>query len=273
MLLTDQTTAMLSPEAFGAWVRVFCTMHSNAVFDLTKTVRMWSRVFGCSESQAEQIIDELIEVGTGQIERTSDGVRMASKKIRSVLEDQETRRKAAAERKKKWQSKNTDGTRSEHVPNASGIVLERSGSSSLSLSSTTEDEVRERKKKVSVISDSEHLQAYVRLTGYNPPVNWHSDIVALGKYPLQDWEAHVQMWVDTPRWNEKNVPRLTESFIEAQGKINEPNKRTHSRSYHSLPYLEKLRIAGYDTSELRGGAGGADHDHAAVGLLQPASRS
>jgi hypothetical protein len=48
-LLNDEATASLSPEAFGAWVRVFCYMHENGRAELTKKPKYWGRIFGCTQ--------------------------------------------------------------------------------------------------------------------------------------------------------------------------------------------------------------------------------
>lgn len=208
VLLTDDTTAILSPAAFGAWIRVICTMHENGKPSMTKPVKHWARIFGCAPDAAEEIICELVDAHTGQVERDGDYVTMGSKRMDETLQEQEEARRKAQERKERYR------TRSERVRNDSRTERERFGSTSTSLSTSTSSSKSKNK-----VSENEHVAAYEKITHYTPAL-FHQDYMALKlkPYPLDAWEAHVQVWMDTDKWNEKSAKRMVDAFIEQQQK-------------------------------------------------------
>ena len=154
-LTTD--TESLPLEAFGAWVKCLCVMWKREQAGISeRSTKHWGRRWGCSQEEAEDILDELETVAS--VDYHEDGsVTIHSGRMEEELSTLEQRRAESRDRKKRWREgrekpeaivaknpRNEDVPRSERVPNAS---VPRSAIPLSSLTSLSSSELSERKEK------------------------------------------------------------------------------------------------------------------------------
>lgn len=242
ILLTDDTTIVLTPRAFGAWMRVLCTMHQKGSPEMRKSPRLWGQIFGCgpNEEEASEIISELFEAGTGKITLFEDGtVEMYSKRMDETLKEQRKQYRQGRKRKKIYLDKKQErGTQTERVPDAFG-------STSTSTSPSTSQSIEKNKKK-------ESESARFQKPDFGDVYNYFCDrkILAedavrearkffdhyesngwrVGKNTMKDWKAAVRGWISRMKDYSKEKPSGT----------------TTARQHGALSAREALVAGGYE---------------------------
>ena len=245
-LLNDDATASLSPEAFGAWVRVICYMHENGRAELIKKPKYWGRIFGCAQGgvSPESIIDELIDCGTGDIQKDADGsIIMRSNRMESVLEEQRSKYEKGKERKEKWlktkeNEENTFGTRSEHSSDVFGSTSTSTSTSIKKKRKVKKSEVenlyqtypRKVGKRAAIVAITKAIE---RITDrVEDPVEWMDERVALfARSPVGQGSfcPHPSTWFNQDRFDD-DVGEWQKTEKKERPKWGETDKVAKSRS-------------------------------------------
>lgn len=227
--LRDPAVAALSPATRGIWFDALCCMDDLDTFKLTGSTRQWIAWCRCTPEEFSTAVDELLEWDVCEVIRkpsrsghngVTGNVTLVSRRRKRVHESREN---ARIRKKRQREGSADDGGHSNVTPEVTpNVTPTHARARADSDSDSDSDSVSEKKKeKVSAAAgvDSEHVTAYINVTRYAPPLV-HQDLMAhkLRPYPVDLWAAHVQVWMDTPQWNEKNAKRVLDSFLEASAK-------------------------------------------------------
>lgn len=228
--LRDPAVSALSPATRGIWFDALCCMDDLDTYKLTGTARQWITWCRCTPDEFSTAVDELREWDVCEVitsGNVTDGHSLSRANVTLVSRRRkrlhETRESARIRKQKQRERDGDSDTSQECHAEMSHTVTPTHARARADSDSDSDSQKKKDKVQPAAAGtredDSPHVAAYIRLTGYRPPLV-HQDLMAqlLRKYPVELWAAHVTVWCDTPQWNERNAKRVMDSFLEASAK-------------------------------------------------------